>query len=377
MHPLWQIRQVVTVDSTERHVDRRNNFGNRAGGRVYGAFAGLMLWIAIVVKLIEDLLGYVDDDFSWDFEDNLVWYAPYERFYPGKQTRLLEFWDELGVPHEKKKQEWGAPLTIIGFSIDPNAMTITMPLEARLELISAIKGFARHGQRWPLREYQRLAGWINWSLNAYPLLRPGLSMLYFKMAGKSNPHEPVWVNRALCGELLWVARHLEDSDGIHMLESVEWSAEEADVTWFTDACPSGLGLWSPRENIGFHHAVTDDEPRPIFFYEALAVLSALHKSFALTTPHPRRVVVYCDNTNTVDMFNTLHAKPEYNPILLTAVGQVLGTHSSFRVFHIPGEQNVVSDALSRHHYGTAVSAAPGITTLPFEPPQLTSGAAAQ
>jgi hypothetical protein len=89
------------------------------------------------------------------------------------------------------------------------------------------------------------------------------------------------------------------------------------------------------------------------------------------------VVVYCDNTNTVDMFNTLHAKPEYNLILLMAVGFVLGTHSSFRVFHIPGEQNVVSDALSRDCYGAALSAAPGITILPFKPLQLMSGAATQ
>jgi hypothetical protein len=105
MHPLWQIRQVVTIDSTQRHVDRRNNFGNRAGGRIYGAFAGLMLWIAIFVKQIGDLLGYVDDDYSWDFEDSLVWYPPYKQFYPEKQTRLLELWDELGIPHKKKKQE--------------------------------------------------------------------------------------------------------------------------------------------------------------------------------------------------------------------------------------------------------------------------------
>jgi hypothetical protein len=256
-------------------------------------------------------------------------------------------------------------------------MTITMPQEARLELIEAIKFFARHGQRWPLREYQRLAGWINWSLNAYPLLRPGLSMLYSKMTGKSNPHEPIWVNRALCGELHWVARHLGDSNGIHMLESVEWPAEEADVTWFTDACLSGLGMWSPCDNVGFHHTITDDEPRPVFFYESLAVISALHRSFVLTSPRPRRVVVYCDNTNTVDMFNTLHAKPEYNSLLLTAVAYVLGTHSSFRVFHIPGEQNVVSDTLSRNRPGAALSAAPGITILPFEPPQLTSGAGLQ
>ncbi|KZT27375.1 hypothetical protein NEOLEDRAFT_1021031, partial [Neolentinus lepideus HHB14362 ss-1] len=37
MHPLWQIRQVVTVGE-ERHVDRCNNFGNRAGGKLWCTF---------------------------------------------------------------------------------------------------------------------------------------------------------------------------------------------------------------------------------------------------------------------------------------------------------------------------------------------------
>jgi hypothetical protein len=373
MHPLWQIRQVVTIGQ-DRHVDRCNNFGNGAGGRVHWSFVALVLWIAIFMKFIEDLLGYVDDDFSWDFEWNLEWYAPYGRYYPGKQVRLLELWDELGIPHEERKQQWGTPLTVIGFDVDPNAMTVTMLPESRNDLLVAICAFAKSGQRRPLREFQRLAGWLNWALNAYPLLRPGLSTLYTKMAGKDHPHQPVFVSKGLCDELDWVAERLESSDGVHMLTSEEWCAGEADITFYTDACPSGLGIWEPRGNTGFQHAVKDSR-RPIFYLEALAVVSALHIALCLTDPPPKRVVIYSDNMNTVDIFNSLHAKPEYNPLLLTAADYALKSKSSFRVFHIAGETNTVADALSRFNAGVALSAAPGLTVSSFEPPRLTLGAA--
>jgi hypothetical protein len=57
---------------------------------------------------------------------------------PAKQAGFLCLWDELGVPHEDRKQVSGAPLTIIGFEVDPNALTVTMPLSARTDLIKAL-----------------------------------------------------------------------------------------------------------------------------------------------------------------------------------------------------------------------------------------------
>jgi hypothetical protein len=200
-------------------------------------------------------------------------------------------------------------------------------------------------------------------------------MLYSKMAGKSNMHEPIWVNRQLCFELGWVAENIETSTGIHMLSSVEWTVDDADMVLYTDTCLYGLGIWLPHDNVGLQHLMVDPPPRPIFYYEALTVVAALHRALTLTVPPLNRVVVYCDNTNTVDMFNTLHAQPEYNSLLLTAAQYALQTGSSFRVFHIPGDQNTVSDALSRHRNFIAYEAAPGILIQPFEPPQLVSGAA--
>ncbi|KIY44616.1 hypothetical protein FISHEDRAFT_21665, partial [Fistulina hepatica ATCC 64428] len=114
MHPLWQIKQTVVLDA-ERRVDFDNDFGGGGSGRIWSVFFALVLWIAMFIKFILDLFAY--------------------------QVRLLHLWDELGVPHERKKQEWGHSLTIIGFVVNVDEMSITMPDQSRRDLIAALRAF--------------------------------------------------------------------------------------------------------------------------------------------------------------------------------------------------------------------------------------------
>ncbi|KIY52462.1 hypothetical protein FISHEDRAFT_35298, partial [Fistulina hepatica ATCC 64428] len=138
MHPLWQIKQTVVLDN-DRRVDFDNNFGGGGSGCIWSVFFALVLWIAMFVKFILDLFAY-----------------------------LLCLWDRLGIPHERKKQEWGVSLVIIGLLVDTRSMSITMPDQSCLDLITALHAFAIPGQRRPLLEFQRLGGWVNWALNVYP-----------------------------------------------------------------------------------------------------------------------------------------------------------------------------------------------------------------
>jgi hypothetical protein len=178
MHPLWQIRQIVTVDG-ERYVDRCNDFGSRAGGWVWASFISLVLWIAIKVKGIEDLLGYVDDHFSWDFAENSLYYDRYRKCLPSKQVHYLRLWDELGIPHEEEKQLFGSPITILGLEINPNTVHVRLPDSRREELFQLMDNFIRDkGQGRKLFEFQELTGKLEWALKANPFGRPGLSGLH-------------------------------------------------------------------------------------------------------------------------------------------------------------------------------------------------------
>ncbi|PBK94094.1 DNA/RNA polymerase [Armillaria gallica] len=371
MHVLWKIRQVVTIEN-QHHVDRCNNFGNRGAGRIWCTFFGLVLWIATFVKLLTDIFGYVNDSFSWEFADRETWYGPYQKYLPAKQTTLLTLFDELGVPHEEGKQLHGCILTIIGFDVDPNAMTITMPITSRLELISAIRNFAVVGSRRSLHDFESLGGWCNWSFNAYPLLRPGLSTLYAKKHGKTQPFQLIWISKALCRELLWMAEHLEHMPGILFLDSLEWGPHLADILVQTDASSKGLSIWIPQFAAGFYSHFTMPSEEGIFFSEALAVVSALLMTLLLSSK-PRCILIYTNNTNTVDIFNSLHAKPFYNSLLITAVDALITYKAQLRVLHIPGSQNTIADALSHDNHDFVLSQHPQAKLLKFSPPQLTSG----
>jgi len=214
---------------------------------------GLIIWIAINVWGLLDLLHYMDDAFGYEYDHRLVLYKPYNKYLPSKQAALLTLWDEVGLPHERHKQIFGLTIEIIGFWVDPRDMTITMPTDSKAELIAAVRKFidTTSSRTRPLVEWQRILGWINWGLNAFPLLRPSLQSSYEKIAGKSRPRAPIYLNRRVIQDLSWLTRLMQDLEGVCMLDAIVWDHADADLIIFCDACPQGLGFYCPSMNLGF------------------------------------------------------------------------------------------------------------------------------
>ncbi|OCH83650.1 hypothetical protein OBBRIDRAFT_709947, partial [Obba rivulosa] len=142
---------------------------------------------------------------------------------PRRQVQLLLFWDAIGCPWEMRKQLYGSPLTIIGLYVDPNIGSISLPPAAMLEIIASIDLFlAAKDRKQPLREWQRLAGHLNWMLNVLPWGRPGLTELYRKIAGKSQPSRPIFLNRAVIADLTWLKNAIPRAIGIRFFEDGKW-----------------------------------------------------------------------------------------------------------------------------------------------------------
>jgi hypothetical protein len=372
MHPLWQIKQIVSFEG-RRHVDRANVFGGRASQRIFHAFMSLVIWIATFVRLILAYI-YVDDSFSYAEEHDLAFYAKYQKLLPRNMVKLLQLWDELGIPHEERKQIFGSPLPVIGFDVDPQLMRITLRNEAKSDLISELRTFARHRHRRTLRECEHIAGSLNWALNVAPMLRPGLAALYKKMKGKTQTKALVWLNRRIVLEILWAAEHLERSNGVYLLKSVSWNlhliAHAPDVLRvYCDASGVGMGFWYPSLHLGFQSNLPARPPvSDIFFYEALCVASAIHDALSRILPG-HRLAVFTDSLDTVSIFNSLSGETGYNQLLMFVVDLILATEVDFRVFHIAGERNVVADHLSRNKAREALTCVPHLRILPFEPPR--------
>ena len=78
------------------------------------------------VKSIKNLKTYIDDNGSFTCVRDVIYYPRYDSYYPSDQTKLLLLWDELNIPHAKKKQIYGPIIPYVGFNVNPNAMTISL-----------------------------------------------------------------------------------------------------------------------------------------------------------------------------------------------------------------------------------------------------------
>jgi hypothetical protein len=379
LHPHWQLKQINTVDGL-RYVDRNVPFGNSSSAGIFISFNSLVAWIAKNERGIRNLATYIDDSSGFDYEDDLLPYEPYDTLFPKHQTLLLRLWDDLGIPHKAKKQIFGPVIPIIGIDVDPNLMTLSLSPERRSALCEALYSWAMKPHKgsktnYQLKHWQQIGGWINWAFNVFPLLRPCLNNFYHKISGAHNPSRRIWVNNSVRDDFAWAARHIEASSGIHILRSWHWDPVSADFTAFCDACPAGLGFWYPSLNLGFCSPTPGiPDASLIFYFEALCVLCAL-QDIASRVPRAAKVVIYTDNLNTVHIFNFLACLPDYNPILRHAVDIILSNDLNLRVLHVPGEQNVVADALSRCLFSSALDIVPQLKISPFEPPRWTLGAA--
>jgi hypothetical protein len=102
-----------------------------------------------------------------------------------------------------------------------------------------------------------MAGWFNWALNVFPLLRPALNNVYAKMSGKDKKDQRVYINNAIRDDLIWALSHIEKSDGVHLLKSFSWTPFLADFVIYCNACPEGMGFWYPSSKEGYYAATSD------------------------------------------------------------------------------------------------------------------------
>jgi len=71
-----------------------------------------------------------------------------------------------------------------------------------------------------------------------------------------------------------------------------------------------------------------------------------------------RLIVYMDNQNTVDIWHSLKASTPNNKLLIMGIDALIDYNTNARVLHIPGEDNIVADALSRFNNELALRLVP-------------------
>ena len=98
-----------------------------------------MCWIAIFKFDILDLYVYMDDYFGWDYEDQMIFY--HGKLRPRRQVKLLQFWEYISCPFDDEKQKHGQELKIIGFWINIEHGTISLPPSSISDILNKINLF--------------------------------------------------------------------------------------------------------------------------------------------------------------------------------------------------------------------------------------------
>ena len=105
---------------------------------------------------------------------------------------------------------------------------------------------------------------------------------------------------------------------------------------------------------------------------ALAVVSAVDAATRLASV-PSRLLIFSDNTNTVNMFHSLRCLPPYNSLLKFTVSILIKYGISLRVLYVPGVDNSIADSLSRFDNAKAIGLCPHMSISNFQPPRLAMG----
>jgi hypothetical protein len=311
----------------------------------------------------------MDDFYGWDFKRNLVLF--HGQLCPKRQVQLLVFWDMILCPYEDRKQEAGVTLKIIGFWVDIKKGSISLSSESIQGLVTDISVFLASSERKAaLRDWQHLAGSLNWSLNVLPWARPALTEMYRKMRGKTLQFRPIPINGEVMRDLTWFSEMLQTAIGIYFVDSQAWKDSEADFVGWTDA--SNQGLSYVYAGNGFCYKVNPTEGKvkvDTFFRELLAILSLIHH-IALKSSPPHHILIFTDSLDSVDVLNSLAARESsHNSILLAIAGIILKTGIDLRVRHIPGKLNIRADLLSRLLLEDYKLQFPSDRVRLFEPPR--------
>jgi hypothetical protein len=156
-----------------------------------------------------------------------------------------------------------------------------------------------------------------------------------------------------------------------LLKARDWEiTDPIVVTIYTDACLTGLGIFIPDSNLGFWCDVGHELPSDwIYFRKLWGVVTAIHYTVECLGLEDDKIVIFTNNTNSVDAFNTLAVELIYNSMLKYAVDLLIKSQCQVRVLYVPGVENRVADALSRKQSDRVDQSMPGLIVNQLTPPR--------
>ena len=217
----------------------------------------------------------MDNFYGWDYEDNMIFY--HGQWRPNRQVTLLRFWEYISCPFDDEKQKHGRQLKIIGFWVNIEDGSISLSPSSVTDILEKINQFISTPNWKPLlRDWQRLAGHLNWLFNVLP-----------------HPSRGVFINAKVKSNLTWLASIIPRSIGVRFIDSGQWPDSGADLIVWTDASLC-LALSFVYGNNGFLYQLRESPPNikiDIFFLGLVAIMSVIHHVALFASP-PKQLLIF-------------------------------------------------------------------------------------
>ena len=323
-------------------VDKCLPFGAAISCALFQAFSDAVAFI-VSKKTGKKLVNYLDDFF---------FVALLKMLCNSQITEFLQTCDTINFPVSLEKTFWAnTQIVFLGLLINTRTCTVSIPIEKVKKALKLVSYFLCK-KKATLTEIQQLCGTLNFICKAVVPGRAFMRRLYDVTRGVTNPGHHVKLVKSFKGDLrLWQTFLLQPEVYSRPFMDFESMLKARNISFYTDASRNAtLGCGGINEAEWFifpwcTSTLLEINPS-IAYLELYAATIGLH--LWLHKYKNSRIVIFCDNMSVVHMLNsqTSHCKRCMTLIRLIVLQQLL--HNT-RVFakHVPTENNILSDALSR------------------------------
>jgi len=295
--------------------------------------------------------------------DDFIFFGPPSSAICGTDlNNFLSLASKINIPMNHSKTV--LPTTcaeLHGIEVDTINMVARLPkdkVDRALTLVSQLH--ARDTVK--LRDLQSLIGLLNFTCKVIVPGRTFLRRLIDLTMGLNNPNHHRRLNKAAKQDLLAWQLFLRNFNGTSMLLSEKWLSSNQ-IKLYTDAATSAgyaavyggqwfNGTWPPLWQT-YHINILELYP----VVAALELWGPLLKNSC--------IMFICDNLSVVHVINNMTSKDSIMMQLLRRLVVAAMTYNvNLRAQHIPGERNILADALSRFQLDRARQAAPWLNQHP-------------
>jgi len=323
-------------------------FGLRVSPPLWERVAAGLHWI--LAEHGFDLTHHVDD-FVFLFDATGVCAAEHKR--------MLALCARLRIPLAVKKRILPCTLlTVTGIDVDTVAMTLSVTPARKQRVIDALT-VARDSASLTIAQLQSLVGRLAFIARVFPAGRAFYSRALRAIRTAKHLHcDTVEIDAGIRGDCDFWLSFLPAWKGVEAISLTDWRPS-LDVGVFTDACPTGYGVWnaSTRQWVSepwspeqLQYCSLDNELRslsiPALELYALVCAATLFGA----SWRGMRIAFRCDAMAACAAVNRGLSSSLPMSVLLRTLSMMAVTHRfEFRAVHIAGAKNVDADLLSRAH----------------------------